>query len=71
MTVPGVQIAQDAMGIALLPKPRQADEPISEFEIQAVQQSSVDLLSIVSFCPSSSQACATVCASVLKRPSFV
>ena len=48
--VPGVQFAQDAVGIALLPKPRQADEAISDFEIQVVQQSTVDLLAIVSSC---------------------
>lgn len=49
--LPGVRLAPEALGIALLPKARQPDEPISDFEIQAVQQSTVDLLAIVSSVP--------------------
>ncbi len=49
-SVSGVQMAPDALGIALLPITRQPDEAISNFEIQAVQQSTLDLLAIVRPC---------------------
>lgn len=45
--VPGVHMPADAVGIALIPQPRKAGEAISAFESEAVQQSTVELLTVV------------------------
>ncbi|KAK9834104.1 hypothetical protein WJX84_001823 [Apatococcus fuscideae] len=45
-TVPGMQLPADALGIALVPSPRQPNEPLTPFEIQAVQHAAGELLAI-------------------------